>query len=83
VGAALSVDISAFTPFAQALGQKLGLQLSAEELAHQLDQPGNALISEVHRYRGSAVGFGGQVITCGLMATTPNVPPPVLWRCST
>jgi hypothetical protein len=50
VGTALSADISAFTPFAQALDQELGLERSAEELAHQLDQIGNAPISEVHRY---------------------------------
>jgi class 3 adenylate cyclase len=64
VGAALSTRISGFTPLAQALDQELDIQRGAEVLVGHLDRVGNVLITEVHRYRGSVVGFSGEVITC-------------------
>ncbi len=74
-GAALLADISGFTPLTEALAKELGLQRGAEELVRQLNQVFGALIDEVHRYRGSVIGFSGDAITCwfdvddGLRAT--------------
>jgi class 3 adenylate cyclase len=64
MGAALSIRILGFTPLAQALDRELDAQRSAEEMVGQLVRVGDALISEVHRHRGSVVGFSGEVITC-------------------
>ncbi len=65
-GAAIFADISGFTPLTAALAQGLGLQRGAEELTRLLNQVYGALIAEVHRYRGSVIGFSGDAITCWL-----------------
>lgn len=63
-GATLFADISGFTPLTEALVRELGRQEGAEELTRQLNLVYDALIDEVHRYRGSVIGFSGDAITC-------------------
>jgi len=65
-GAALFADISGFTPLAEALVQELGPRRGADELTRHLNQVYDALIAEVHRYRGSVVSFSGDAVTCWL-----------------
>ena len=63
-GAALIADISGFTPLTEALAGELGPQRGAEEMTGHLARVYGALIAEVHRYRGSVIGFSGDAITC-------------------
>ncbi|MCI0647965.1 MAG: AAA family ATPase, partial [Chloroflexi bacterium] len=63
-GAALFADISGFTPLTNALVEELGPQRGPEELTRQLNRIYSALIAEVHRYRGSVIGFSGDAIMC-------------------
>jgi predicted ATPase len=63
-GAALIADISGFTPLTEALAGELGPQHGAEEMTDHLARVYGALIAEVHRYRGSVIGFSGDAITC-------------------
>ena len=65
-GAAIFADISGFSPLSEALANELGRQRGVEELTRILNQVYGALIAEVHRYRGSVVGFSGDAITCFL-----------------
>lgn len=75
-GAALFADISGFTPLADALVREFKPGPGAEELTNVLNLVYGALIDEVHRHRGSVVGFSGDAITCwfdgdeGLRAAT-------------
>ena len=74
-GSALFVDISGFTPLAEALARELGPQRGAEELTQYLNQVYDAMIAELDVYRGSVIGFSGDAVTCwfdgdsGLQAT--------------
>ncbi|MFN8444103.1 MAG: tetratricopeptide repeat protein [Caldilineaceae bacterium] len=74
-GAALFVDISGFTALTEALVRELGAQRGAEELTRYLNLVYDAIIDELHRYRGSVISFAGDAITCwidgddGLRAT--------------
>ncbi len=74
-GAALFADISGFTPLTEALVKELGPRHGADELIRELNIVYGALIAEVHRHRGSVIGFSGDAITCwfdgddGLRAT--------------
>jgi class 3 adenylate cyclase len=63
-GAALFADVSGFTQLTEALVLELGRQRGAEELTRQLNDVYTALISHVHRYRGSVISFSGDAITC-------------------
>jgi predicted ATPase/class 3 adenylate cyclase len=63
-GAALFADISGFTPLTEALAREFGPQRGAEELTIHLNRVYDALIEEVHRYRGSVISFSGDAITC-------------------
>lgn len=63
-GTALFADISGFTPFSEALAAELGPQRGAEELTHTLNRVYNGLISAVHNFSGSVIGFAGDAITC-------------------
>ncbi len=65
-GSALFADISGFTALTEALAQELGARRGAEELTRYLNQVYDALIAELHRYRGSVIGFSGDAITCWL-----------------
>lgn len=71
-GAALFADISGFTPLTEALTQALGPRHGAEELTRQLNLVYDALIDEVHRYRGSVLGFAGDAITCWFADDMPE-----------
>lgn len=74
-GAALFADISGFTALTEALVVELGAQRGAEELTRYLNLVYDAIVNEVHRYRGSVIAFAGDAITCwfdgdeGLRAT--------------
>jgi adenylate cyclase len=63
-GAALFADISGFTPLTEALVQELGPKRGADVLTQELNLVYDALIAEVHRYRGSVITFSGDAITC-------------------
>ena len=63
-GCALLADVAGFTPLAEAFAQALGVERGAEELTRQVNRVLALLADEVHRYRGSVVGFGGDAITC-------------------
>lgn len=63
-GAALFADISGFTPLTEMLARVLGPRRGAEELTVYLNQIYDALITELHRYRGSVINFSGDAITC-------------------
>ena len=63
-GAALFADISGFTPLTEALVRDLGPQRGAEELTVYLNRVYDALIDELHRWRGSAIAFAGDAVTC-------------------
>lgn len=63
-GAALFVDISGFTPLTEALARILGPRRGVEELTHHLNLVYDTLVTEVHRFGGSVIGFAGDAITC-------------------
>lgn len=63
-GAALFIDVSGFTPLAEALSRTLGAHHGPEEISRQLNRIYEALIAEVERYGGSVVAFSGDAITC-------------------
>jgi predicted ATPase/class 3 adenylate cyclase len=63
-GAALFADISGFTPLTNMLVKEFGPRRGAEELIKQINVVYGALIAEVHRYKGSVIGFSGDAITC-------------------
>jgi adenylate cyclase len=65
-GAALFADISGFTPLTEVLLNEYGPKRGAEELTRQLNLIYDALVTEVHRYGGSVLGFSGDAITCWL-----------------
>lgn len=67
-GAALFADISGFTPLTEMLAQELGPQRGAEELTVYLNRVYDALITELHRYAGTVIGFSGDAITCWFAA---------------
>ena len=63
-GSALFADISGFTPLTEALANELGPRRGAEELNRFLNQIFDALITELHRFGGSVIGFSGDAVTC-------------------
>lgn len=63
-GSALFADISGFTPLTEALVRELGPLRGAEELTRHLNLVYDALINELHCFRGSVIGFSGDAITC-------------------
>ena len=63
-GTSLFADISGFTPLTEALALALGPRRGAEELTNHLNVVYGSLITEVHAYRGSVIGFSGDAITC-------------------
>ena len=69
-GAALFADISGFTPLAETLVSEFGHRRGAEELTHHLNAVFDSLISALHLYGGSVVGFSGDAITCWLDSDT-------------
>lgn len=63
-GAALFIDVSGFTPLAEALSRTLGAHHGPEEISRTLNRIYEALIAEVERFGGSVVAFSGDAITC-------------------
>lgn len=63
-GTALFADISGFTPLTETLAHELGLQRGAEEITRHVNRVHDRLIDRVHAYRGSAIAFGGDALTC-------------------
>lgn len=64
VGAALFADIAGFSPLTKALTQELGPQRGVEELSITINGIYETLITEVRRYGGEVIAFGGDAITC-------------------
>lgn len=63
-GAALVADISGFTLLTETLSHLLGPKRGAEEVTRQLNMVYDALIPEIHNYRGSVITFSGDAIVC-------------------
>src|SRR5262245_729376 len=63
-GTILFADISGYTPLTKALMKHLGPKRGAELLTQQINRIFDLLITQVHSYRGSIIGFGGDAITC-------------------
>ena len=63
-GAAMFADISGFTPLTEMLARTLGPKRGAEELTVYLNRVYDELITELHRFGGSVIGFSGDAITC-------------------
>ncbi len=76
-GAALFADVSGFTPLTEALAAEMGGQRGAEELVRQLNRVFDALVAEVHAFRGSVIGFSGDAMTCWFDETNDgaDIPP--------
>jgi len=65
-GTALFADISGFTPLTEMLARQLGARRGAEELTRQLNRVYDALITVLHQYGGTVIGFSGDAVTCWL-----------------
>ena len=63
-GTALIADISGYTMLTETLITTLGTRRGTEALTQQINLIYTALITEVHRYHGSVIGFSGDAITC-------------------
>lgn len=63
-GALLFADISGFTPLTDAFARAYGPRRGIDEFIQILNQVYNSLIAQIHRYRGSVIGFSGDAITC-------------------
>ena len=63
-GAALTADISGFTPLTEILVATLGMQRGAEELPSWLNRVYDALIAPVDQHGGSVIGFSGDAMIC-------------------
>ncbi len=63
-GAAVFADISGFTPLTEALTQALGPRRGVEELTGHINRVYDGLVSHVHQFGGSIIGFAGDAITC-------------------
>lgn len=69
-GTALFADISGFTSLTESLERDLGARRGGEVLTVHLNQVYGALIREIHRFRGSVIGFSGDAITCWFAGDT-------------
>jgi class 3 adenylate cyclase/tetratricopeptide (TPR) repeat protein len=65
-GSVLTADVSGFSALANRLVRALGPKLGAEALSDCVDPVFEALISQLHAYGGSAIGFAGDGVTCWL-----------------
>ncbi|HTW20069.1 MAG TPA: tetratricopeptide repeat protein [Mycobacteriales bacterium] len=65
-GTALDADLSGFTALTEALADRYGEQRGAEELARRLNLMYDGLITCVHRYGGTVLGFAGDAFSCWL-----------------
>lgn len=62
-GAALFSDFSGFTVLAQALTSHYGANRGAEHLAELMRNAFDGIISAIHNYSGSIIGFSGDAVT--------------------
>ena len=62
-GTLVFADIAGFTPLTERLMRSLGSRRGAEELTQLLDLVYDPLITLVHAYGGSVIGFSGDAIT--------------------
>jgi class 3 adenylate cyclase len=62
----------AFTPLTKALAEELGPKRGAEEVLRHINPVYEALITELHRYRGAVIGFAGDSITCWFDENIPE-----------
>lgn len=63
-GAVLFADVSGFTALTESFLHHYGAHRGAEEVTRQFNHIYDVLITEVHRYHGSVIGFSGDAITC-------------------
>jgi CheY-like chemotaxis protein/class 3 adenylate cyclase len=63
-GSALFADISCFTPLTESFYRELGRTRGAEEMTRLINQVFDALVEEIHLFRGSVINFSGDAITC-------------------
>ncbi|MBC7679113.1 MAG: hypothetical protein H7233_08995, partial [Pseudorhodobacter sp.] len=63
-GSALDADLSGFTALTEALAAQLGEQRGAEELARRLNVLYDALLTVVHDFHGTVLGFAGDAFSC-------------------
>ncbi len=63
-GTALFADVSGFTSLTARLAREMGAQRGSEEITRLLNCVYDAIIAEIHRYRGSVITFSGDAITC-------------------
>ena len=63
-GSALFIDIFGFTKLTELFLREAGSRKGAEELIVQINVIYTAIIADVHRYRGSVIGFSGDAILC-------------------
>ncbi|UCF09490.1 MAG: tetratricopeptide repeat protein [Candidatus Bipolaricaulota bacterium] len=61
-GTLLFADIAGFTPLTEALAATLGPRRGAEEITSLVNRVYEALVAEVHRYRGSVNCFIGDAV---------------------
>lgn len=77
-GAAMFADISGFTQLTELLARTLGPKRGAEELTVYLNRVYDTLITELHRFGGSVIGFSGDAITCWFDEADQSVVGPTL-----
>lgn len=63
-GSVLNVDISHFTSFTDEATRRYGTRRGAEAVSHLVALMTERVVTEVHRYGGSVIGFAGDGITC-------------------
>lgn len=71
-GAALFVDISGFTPLTETLAAELGRKRGAEEVLQHINPIYDSLITQIHLYSGSVIGFAGDAMTCWFDDNPPS-----------
>ena len=67
-GTALFADISGFTPLTETLAAEFGRKRGAETVLNYINPVFDAIITVLHEYGGSVIGFAGDSITCWLDA---------------
>lgn len=69
-GAVLTADVGGFTALTRTMAEQYGAQRGMEEVTRLMDQVFDTLISAIHCYRGSVIGFAGDAITCWFAENT-------------
>jgi class 3 adenylate cyclase/tetratricopeptide (TPR) repeat protein len=63
-GSTLFVDISGYTKLTESFVEEHGTLQGADRMTYWLNQAYDCLISQIHRFGGSVVGFSGDAMTC-------------------